>query len=270
MKSETLLIYALSDLERSTPRWGLSTSQSIHRCLTHAFIEGDCDPILPLRTLGIAAASANLGHISQWEGDYQKALSYLHDSIELFKEMSRGNRTYETAVADRLVDLAQLHQKIGDYAQSLRHYTIRLLRFLQKFNSNDRLRAVLNDVGLLYLEQGDFKPPRYLDMSLAASLAAGDKIRAARPLAISELPAKGTATTRSPCRVFNELWRYGDAPSSLVIVIEEGLGTVYWARGNTTSLTTIALRLADKLATENVGPSCCGAKGDQLLARRLR
>ena len=161
-------IYILNDLGALYLATGdyKTASDFSHRSLslTEALSPGK-ELQIPIR-YSKAVAWSNLGYISFSQGSYGSAIDYLEKSLALFRELVAAGQPYLTAVADRLEDLGQVFRALGNYSKAL-HYYQRALMTVEGPDHPDTRQRVLNSVGILYTDQGDYaKAGEFLETSL--------------------------------------------------------------------------------------------------------
>src|SRR5262245_13420653 len=107
--------------------------------------------------LGYAGATCwwMLGEIAINEGEYNGAIASLRKSLDIFQEMARSAPGYESAVIDRIIDIADVYKTIGDFSHSLDHFNEAIER-ARKSGKKRQLQRALNLLGTLYVDVGDY------------------------------------------------------------------------------------------------------------------
>src|SRR5262249_46692760 len=103
---------------------------------------------------GIAFAWSNLGQVDEWKGDYDSALDDFKKALALWKRLPEHIVSYAGNVVDAQANIAHVYQALGDHIQSLSFLT-QAKEIAKTLFPQTRMAAVLNDIGVLYLEQGD-------------------------------------------------------------------------------------------------------------------
>ena len=182
---------------------------------------------------GEAAACGNLGTIAAWNGESSTALQYLSKAVELFEKLDKQTGGYQRDVLDNLIIIGEVYYNLGDYMEALNYFG-KVLLAAEKQGYPILLKAVLNDLGILYMDQADFaKATQLLTRSLQIATEKDDREAAIKATCnlgvVSERQGEyGSADAR-----FRECLRLADQVPALNLTIPalEGLATVYRRRG---------------------------------------
>jgi CHAT domain-containing protein len=183
---------------------------------------------------GSAFARSNLGQVAQWKGDYETAIEEFNKALVLWKGLPKGVVSYVGNIVDALCNIAHVYQALGDHIRSLDHLT-RAREIAKNLFPQDRLAAVLNDIGVLYLEQSDYaKASDSLSESLRMFTRSNNKREIARNLLNLAVIDQRQGNNEASRKGFQEsLIKAQEAEASeITIAAEEGLGSVYQAQGN--------------------------------------
>ena len=127
-----------------------------------------------LREIGDKAGEgttlSNMGSVAHARGDYETALRYLEQSLEMLREV--GDKAGEGTM---LNNISQIYDARGDYESALR-YLEQSLAIRLEIGDKAGEGATLNNMGSLAHRRGDYQTaPRYLEQSLAIRREIGDK-----------------------------------------------------------------------------------------------
>jgi CHAT domain-containing protein len=131
---------------------------------------------------GVASALSTLGMLSQREGNYSQAVDYLDRSLAMYRELDKGSLKFGSYIADNLASLGRIHKATGENNRAL-NYLNQALNLAQKLSLREIEASVLNDLGVLYLEQEDYeKAENHLNQSLAIHQSRSNLTESARVL----------------------------------------------------------------------------------------
>jgi len=131
---------------------------------------------------GKATALATLADLNLREGDYDKAIARLRESLSIYHELNRGGSEYNIYIAGGLQAFGRVYTSSGDYAQALLFLNEALV-IVRKLADATATANLLNSIGVLYLEQEDFSQARKaFEKSLLIYLSNNDQREAARVL----------------------------------------------------------------------------------------
>jgi len=126
---------------------------------------------------GVGTALSNLGNVSRWEGDYDKAISYFQKSLAVFQRLDNGTLKYSADILDNLADIGRTYRSIGDNVQSLA-YLNQAMGIAKASNNSERTAGIYNSLGILYSNQRDyFKAIEFFQQGL--QLSAFDRFKQA-------------------------------------------------------------------------------------------
>ncbi len=219
---------------------------------------------------GKAAALSNLGNISKQDGEYDRALDYLQQSLTVFKQLDadnsnqsfdhisprridEGSASFKVEIAFALADIGRIYRVMGDHVQAL-YYFHQALTLAQSRNMKFVLAGVLSSMGMLYMEQGDYtKAIDLFDQSLKASAFDDDSLGLARvPINIGVVHQR-QGDYEEAIKNFQLALTRAEAigATEIIVAAQQGLGAVCQERGDYTS----ALKWLDKalLTAQRVG-----------------
>jgi tetratricopeptide (TPR) repeat protein len=104
---------------------------------------------------GIAFARSNLGQVAKWEGDYSTAISHFQKSLELWKELRHRGFWSAGNIVDALAEIGHVYQAMGDHMQAF-NYLSQAMEMAKTLLNRNRMAGVLNDIGVVCIEQGDY------------------------------------------------------------------------------------------------------------------
>ena len=129
-----------------------------------------------------ATALATLADIHLRDGDYEQAIEKLQRAKALHEQLSRGNRYYNSFIADDFQTIGRVYTASGDYSQALIHLNQALV-IVKTLNDPDATANLLNSIGVLYLEQEDYlQAKKTFDESLQIYLSLNKQKEVARVL----------------------------------------------------------------------------------------
>lgn len=99
---------------------------------------------------GMAASLNNIGIVYNYRGDYAKAIKYYTQSLRIREEL--GNKS---GIAASLNNIGSFYQVQGDYAKAIEFHT-KSLKLKEEIGDKSGVATTLNNMGLIYREQGEF------------------------------------------------------------------------------------------------------------------
>src|SRR5262249_53905955 len=139
---------------------------------------------------GIAEALTTLGSLSQRDGNYSKAIDQFSQSLAIYDEVDNGSMQYASFIADKLLLIGGAYNLIGDNGKALLCLN-RALNVSKSLLSSNVKASVLNNLGVLYLDQEDYeKAEDYLRQSVWIYQASNNHLETTRVsmnLAVTEL-----------------------------------------------------------------------------------
>ncbi len=177
---------------------------------------------------GVASALSTLAALYQRDGEYARAIAHFQQSLALYQTLDQGTLTYGPQIAETLAGLGRLLKTTGDHRQALRfvHLTLDLTRQL-KFAEMEA--GVLNDLGVLYLEQEDYeKADEFLSQSLKLRQAGNNRSESARVLLNLAVSAQRRRDFDRVLSGFREALEQATAAGNrdVMIAAGEGVGAV--------------------------------------------
>ncbi|MBP0008207.1 tetratricopeptide repeat protein [Roseofilum sp. Belize Diploria] len=100
---------------------------------------------------GIATSLMNLGGTYYYQGDYERALSFHQQSLEIQQQI--GDRS---GIATSLMNLGGTYYYQGDYERAL-SYTQQSLKIKREIGDRSGIASSFNNLGLAYNSQGDYE-----------------------------------------------------------------------------------------------------------------
>jgi CHAT domain-containing protein len=178
---------------------------------------------------GVASALSTLGNLSQREGDYSQAIDHLERSLSLYRELDKGKPKFGVYIADTLAALGRVHRALGENNRALRllHEALNIAKTLPR---RDLEANVLNDLGVLYLEQEDYgKADDHLLQSLKIHQSRNDRVESARLLLNLGVSSQRRGDAEQALDRFRKSLDLATAASNkdVMIAAGEGIGAVY-------------------------------------------
>lgn len=119
---------------------------------------------------GVANAYHNIGTVHYFKGDYDKALQFYMQSLEIREKI---NDQQGSALSAN--NIGNIYNNQGDYVKALDYY-LRSLKVREKLNDKKGMAASYNNIGAVYEMQKDFsKALEYFSRSLKIRQEIGDK-----------------------------------------------------------------------------------------------
>lgn len=126
---------------------------------------------------GMAASLNNIGIIYNYRGDYAKAIKYYTESLKIREEI--GNKS---GIAASLNNIGSFYQVQEDYDKAIEFHT-KSLEIKTDIGDRAGIATTLNNIGLIYREQGKFdKALKNYNENLKIYEDIGDKRRVASSL----------------------------------------------------------------------------------------
>jgi CHAT domain-containing protein/Tfp pilus assembly protein PilF len=104
---------------------------------------------------GRARALLTLGEIESRDGDNERAVQKLQESLALYQGLGRGNSSYHLYMERIYSALGRAYPEIGDSARALL-YLGKALEIANAQSDTTMIASLDNDIGYLYLEQEDY------------------------------------------------------------------------------------------------------------------
>ncbi|WMN13055.1 tetratricopeptide repeat protein [Marivirga salinae] len=101
--------------------------------------------------LGEATANNNLGVYHKQKGDYDQALRYFKESLNLYDSLKQ-----KSGAAKALSNIGNIYSINQDFERALDYYTDAKIIF-EQLNDSSRLLRILNNIGNIYLDNGQEK-----------------------------------------------------------------------------------------------------------------
>jgi tetratricopeptide (TPR) repeat protein/class 3 adenylate cyclase len=118
----------------------------------------------------LAYCLGNIGWIYNKQSDYEKAMMYYTQSLQIKEEL--GNKK---GIASSLNNIGLIYYEQGDYSKAMAHYT-QSLQIKEELGDKTGIASSLNNIGLIYYEQGDYsKAIGYYTQSLKIEEILGNK-----------------------------------------------------------------------------------------------
>ncbi|MEP7338470.1 MAG: CHAT domain-containing protein [Acidobacteriota bacterium] len=181
---------------------------------------------------GVASALSTLGMLSQREGNYSQAIDYLDRSLVLYRELDKGSLKFGSYIADNLAALGRIHKATGENNRAL-NYLNQALNISKKLSLRDIEASILNDLGVLYLEQEDYeKAESHLNQSLAIHQSRNNQTESARVLLNLGVSAQRRGDNELALESFRKSLDQATAVSNkdVMIAAGEGIGAAYRER----------------------------------------
>lgn len=201
---------------------------------------------------GVAGALSTLGFISRREGNYTQAIEYLRQSLALYQKLDGSGLKFGHLIAERYSALGGIFNLLGDNQQALL-YLDQALKLAQRLQYQHQLASVLNNLGVLYLEQEDYvRATDYFERGLKIYQAQGNQLESARLQLNLALTDQRQENYERALEYFGKSLEQARAISSreLMIAASAGLGSVYQAKGEHAAALEVLERSLN-LAKEN-------------------
>lgn len=179
---------------------------------------------------GIGAALSNLGNISRHNGEYDKAINYLQESIAAYHAIDNGGSKFRVEILDSLADIGRTYLARGDSLRALNY----LNQAMALANGSDREAAVCNSIGILYTNQRDYtKAVEFFQRGLIIAIQRDDRFKQAEILLNVGVAYQFQQNNQSALNSFEQSLEVARAInySELMVPIEEGRGAVLKAQG---------------------------------------
>src|SRR5439155_9444805 len=178
---------------------------------------------------GEAMVCTNLGRIVAANGEHTAALQHFSRAVELFEERVKKIGGYKSSALDNLISVSEVNYDLGDYRKALDYYA-KVLLGAEEHGYMNLLHAVLNDMGIVYMDQADFvKATQLFTRSLDTANKTSD--REAATIATCNL---GVSSERQGMyelagQIFGDCLRLANQGARLdrTIPALDGLATVY-------------------------------------------
>jgi tetratricopeptide (TPR) repeat protein len=119
---------------------------------------------------GIAASFNNLGNAYHSQGDYESAISFHQQSLEIFQQI--GDRS---GIATSFNNLGNAYYAQGDYESAISFYQ-QSLEIYQEIGDRSGIPDSFNNLGLAYYSQGDYEAAlSFYQQSLEIKREIGDR-----------------------------------------------------------------------------------------------
>lgn len=126
---------------------------------------------------GIAISLNNIGVIYREKGDYAKAIDYYKRGLEISKEIGDKNNIWQF-----LNNIGVIHASRGDFEKAMDYY-IKSLKIQEELGNMKEIGNTLNNIGMIYKEQGNYsKSIEYYTKSLKVYEKEGLKYGMSAPL----------------------------------------------------------------------------------------
>jgi CHAT domain-containing protein/tetratricopeptide (TPR) repeat protein len=178
---------------------------------------------------GVASALSTLGYLSQREGDYSQAIGHLEQALSLYRALNKGKPKFSVYIADTLAALGRTHRAVGENNRALR-FLHQALDIAKPLPRRDLEANVLNDLGVLYLEQEDYeKADDHLLQSLKIHQSRNDRAESARLLLNLGVSSQRRGDAEQALDRFRKSLDLATAASNkdVMIAAGEGIGAVY-------------------------------------------
>lgn len=183
---------------------------------------------------GVAGALSTLGFISLRQGGLMQAIEYLQQSLALYRDLDGGSLKFGLYIADKLSALGGVYELMGDNWQALT-YLNQALELARKLPYPNLRASVLNNLGMLYLEQEDYaRSSEYFTQALEVYQSQRNTLEIARVSlnlgVIQQRQGNYASALEHFGKSLEQATKLGN--KELVIASEEGIGAVQQAQGN--------------------------------------
>jgi len=182
---------------------------------------------------GEAVVCSNLGTIAAWKGETASALQYLSQAVDLFEQLDREIGGYGSSALDNLMVMGEVHYDSGEYRLALDCYS-KVLQAAELHETTKLLQSVLNDLGILYMDQVDFvKANEYFARSLAAAKEIKDQEAATIATCNLGVTNERQGMYQRAGEAFSDCLKLANQGARLDLTLPalEGLGTIYRRTG---------------------------------------
>lgn len=183
---------------------------------------------------GVASALSTLSGINRRDGDYDRAVSLLQKSLELYREMANGSMKFGFQTTDVLADLGVVHNEAGNNVEAVK-FLNQALELAQRLPYKDRTARVLNNLGVLYLEQEDYEKAGYfLNQSLQIFNQFNNRLEVSRALLnLGVIEYRRRNYDQAVDRLNHSLQLSTESSyKDVIIAARSGLSAIYKVRGD--------------------------------------
>lgn len=183
---------------------------------------------------GVAGALSTLGFISQQHGNLMQSIEYLGQSLALYRELDGGSSKFGIYIADKLSAIGGAYNLAGDNGQAL-FYLNQALEVARKTPYPNTTASVLNNLGVLYLDQEDYaRASDYFNQGLQIYQAQRNQPEIARVLLNLGVMRQRQGDYDRALEFFRESLEQAAKISNkeLIIAAEEGIGAVQQVKGD--------------------------------------
>ncbi|MGH9838168.1 MAG: CHAT domain-containing protein [Blastocatellia bacterium] len=182
---------------------------------------------------GVASALSTLAALFQREGSYPRAIDYLQQSLTLYENLDRGTMKYGFQIADTLAAVGWVYKSAAEPRQAFRYLQL-ALKLAKRLSLYDIEAGVLNNLGVLYLEQEDYeKADDYLTRSLKLRQTRNNQTESARVLLNFGVSAQRRGEFDRALESFQKGLKMATVASNrdVMIAAGEGIGAVLREKG---------------------------------------
>jgi len=182
---------------------------------------------------GMAIALSNLGDVSNWDGDHQKAIACYQKSLALYQRLDQGSSKYGENILDGLADIGRTYRRLGDQVQAL-IYLNKAMELAKRLAIADRVASISNSLGILYSEQRDYsKALGFYQEGLRFAVVANERMSQANLLLNSAVAFQAQKEYDKALDNFAKSLEIAKAVNDkeTIIVVGEGIGAVYKEQG---------------------------------------
>ncbi len=117
-------------------------------------------------SFGVANALLTLGELKEYEGNYNLAMDYFQRSLKIYNELNKASMRYNFQIVVSMTSIGRIYYEIGNNIQALINLN-QALEMSRRLGYVNITASVLNNLGILYLEQEDYeKATHYFFQSL--------------------------------------------------------------------------------------------------------
>lgn len=181
---------------------------------------------------GRARALQTLAEIDTRNGDSQKAIQKLHESLALYQRLGRETSGYDFYIGGVYAGLGRAYPEIGDAARALVYFG-KALEIAKAQLDPNVVAGLRNDIGVLYLEQEDYAQANaQFAESLKIYVAKENQREAARVLLNLGVVEQRRANYDEALRYFRQSLQAAKATgiADVQIADHEGIGVVLTAK----------------------------------------
>ena len=183
---------------------------------------------------GVAGALSTLGYISHRAGSYTQAIEYFQQSLALYQEIDGGRSKYGLNIADTLSALGGTYNLLGENTRALL-FLHQALDAARKLPYQHLTASVLNNLGVLYLDQEDYdRAADYFGQCLHVYQAQRNRVEQARVLLNIAVAHQRKGDLDPALENFSKslMEATATAHKELMIAAGEGIGAIQQAKGD--------------------------------------